>query len=105
MELDDVFDFCDGIQSIAAADNLNSSADVMIDRYFQDPRRTSEMLRRSPPMEKIFRRYNVSRPSNAAVERLFSYAMMTDAPKSNRLGDETSEQRIVLRSWLTSSGS
>ena len=39
-------------------------------------------------------------PSSAAVERLFSYATMTNLPKSNKLSDDMFEERVILKSNL-----
>ncbi|KYN28703.1 hypothetical protein ALC57_01869 [Trachymyrmex cornetzi] len=45
----------------------------------------------------IFVKYNTVLPSSAPVERLFSYATMTNHPKSHKLTDEMFEKRVVLK--------
>lgn len=39
-------------------------------------------------------------PSSSSVERLFSYATMTDLPKSNRLSYGIFEESAILKSNL-----
>lgn len=53
-----------------------------------------------PLIHKLFMRYNTILPSSAAVERLFSYATMTDIPKLSRLSDKNFECRVVARAYM-----
>lgn len=39
-------------------------------------------------------------PSSASVERLFSFATITNYCKANRLSDEMFEKRVVLKANL-----
>jgi len=68
-----------------------------MEQYFADQARSLEMLHKYPPIKTIFVKYNTPLPSSAQVERLFSYATMTNTPKSNRLSDEKFEKRVVMK--------
>ncbi|KAL4084938.1 hypothetical protein QTP88_027804 [Uroleucon formosanum] len=62
---------------------------------------TSEAeIQQYPPIKEIFLCYNTPLPSSAPVERLFSYANMTNLPKSNKLSDDMFEERVILKSNL-----
>lgn len=69
-------------------------------KYFEDPRQRLECLNSYPTVKKIFLRYNTPVASSAPVERLFSFATMTNLPKSNRLSDDLFEYEVVLKSNL-----
>jgi hypothetical protein len=48
-------------------------------------------------IEDIFLWYNTPLPSSAPVERLFSYATMTNLPKSNKLSDDMFEESVIFK--------
>ncbi|KAL1509782.1 hypothetical protein ABEB36_004466 [Hypothenemus hampei] len=77
--------------------NLKNQADWIMAQYFRDVQTDCDMLQQYPAIYQIFRKFNTPVPSSAQVERLFSYATMTNMPKSNRLNDEKFEKRIILR--------
>ena len=45
-------------------------------------------------------KYNTPLPSSALVERLFTFATITNSPKANRLTNKMFEQKIVLKANL-----
>jgi hypothetical protein len=55
------------------------------------------LLRKYPSVKRMYMRYNVTMPSSAPVERLFSYAGMVFTKKRNRLTDEHLEQYVLLK--------
>lgn len=69
-------------------------------KYFKDPRSRLESLSSYLTIKKIFLLYNTPIASSAPVERLFSFATMTNVPKSNRLSDELFEQKVILKANL-----
>ena len=64
--------------------------------YWRHTSQEEVMLRESPAIEQIFRKYNTAPPSSSEVERLFNDATMTNAPKSNRISGIKFEQRVML---------
>ena len=97
MEVDGFYDFSGGF-SLASTSSINppTSGRSMMSQYFNDKQKTPAMLKNFPPIERIFREYNTAPPSSGQVERLFSYATLMNAPRSNRLSDEKFEQRVIL---------
>ena len=47
-------------------------------------------------IEQVFVRYNTLLPSLSSVERLFSFATLTNAPKFCSLTDQMFEERVLL---------
>ncbi|KAI5692147.1 hypothetical protein M8J76_012747 [Diaphorina citri] len=60
-------------------------AQQQIFNYFSNPSQEFEMLEAYPAIKKVFLKTNVILPSSAPVERLFSFASITNTPKANRL--------------------
>ncbi|KAL7307838.1 hypothetical protein TKK_0000158 [Trichogramma kaykai] len=54
-------------------------------------------LNNFPKLRELFMKYNTILPSSAPVERLFSYAILLNMPKYNRLSDEQFEKRVVYK--------
>ncbi|XP_028967627.1 uncharacterized protein LOC108864412 [Galendromus occidentalis] len=96
METDDFFNLADDFPGTSSAAPVDSS-DRILGEYLNDADPELSMLDRHPIISAIFREYNTQPPSSAQAERLFSYATMVNAPKSNRLSDEKFEQRVILR--------
>lgn len=99
MEVDDYYNFGDELPagSSSGPEPASQSAKTMMENYLRDPDTTLQMLERYKPIAALFREFNTQPPSSAEVERLFSYATMTNAPKANRLSDVKFEQRVLLR--------
>jgi hypothetical protein len=55
------------------------------------------LLEKYPTVKKMYRRYNVTLPSSASVERLFSYSGMVFTKKRSRLSDEHLEELVLLK--------
>ena len=72
-------------------------AELLMLHFFADDSEELESLNRFPIIKSIFMKFGTPLPSSAAVERLFSYATMTDLPKSHRLSDEMFENRVILK--------
>jgi hypothetical protein len=53
-------------------------------------------LAKFPRMERLYRMYNTTLPSSAAVERLFSQGFLVLKSKRERLGDKTFEMQLLL---------
>ncbi|KAL4098463.1 hypothetical protein QTP88_023069 [Uroleucon formosanum] len=91
----DFYDFGPATQN----DRTDTSTSAEIE-YFEDPRQHFESLNSHPAVKNIFLRYNSPVASSAPVERLFSFATMTNLLKSNRLSDNLFEYKVVLKSNL-----
>lgn len=78
-----------------------SKADAIISHFLADQDRDVSMLNRYPEIKRVFKKYNTPLPSSGPVERLFSYATMTNLPKSHRISDEMFEKRVLLKSNLS----
>lgn len=77
-----------------------TKAELLMLHFFAEDSPELEILNRYPEIKKVFIKYNTILPSSAPVERLFSYATMTNLPKSHRLSDTTFEKRVVLKANL-----
>ena len=89
---DDFFKTMGG--SCSAPDNTE---ELEVLNYLQDTSKALNSLDRYPTIKKLFRRYNTTLPSSAAVERLFSFAGMVHTPKRSRLSDSKLEELVLLK--------
>jgi len=90
---DDFFDF--GSSSLTLTGIPKSELEVL--HYFADEENDLQNLNKYPTIKQVFIRYNTPLPSSAPVERLFSFATMTNQPKSHKLSDHLFEKRVVLK--------
>lgn len=79
-----------------------STIELQIQQYFNDPSRDLESLEKYPVIKRTFYKFNTPLPSSAPVERLFSYATMTNLPKANKLADSFFEKRVILKANMAS---
>lgn len=91
----DFFDFGEG--STFEESTNRTRAELEILHFFNDANQHLNILHNYPNIKQDFLKYNTALPSSAAVERLFSYATMTNMPKSNRLSDRNFETRVLLK--------
>ncbi|XP_050064551.1 uncharacterized protein LOC126553428 [Aphis gossypii] len=75
--------------------SATSEAEIQIVQFFNNLSQDLSILQQYPPIKEIFLCYNTPLPSSAPVERLFSYATMTNLPKSNKLSDDMFEERVI----------
>ncbi|XP_076279983.1 uncharacterized protein LOC143208919 [Lasioglossum baleicum] len=95
---DDFFDF--GESPTHQTVDYASKASLQILHFLEETTKELIILEQYPAVKAIFMRYNTPLPSSASVERLFSYATITNSPKSNRLSDKNFERRVVLKANL-----
>jgi len=84
------------VASIAA--EKETTAQLQVCNFFSNNSLAFAILNDYPSIRKIFTRTNAILPSSAPVERLFSFASMTNAPKCSKLSDENFEMRVILKS-------
>lgn len=75
-------------------------AELHVLQYFKDASSGLLLLDRYLPIKKVFIQYNTPLPSSTAVERVFSYATMTNLPKSSNLSDQMFEKRVFIKTNL-----
>ncbi|XP_015440172.1 PREDICTED: uncharacterized protein LOC107194967 [Dufourea novaeangliae] len=95
---EDFFDFDDN-----PTDQLTdyaSKASLQILHFLEEIDKDWKILENYPEVKKIFFKYNTPLPSSTSVERLFSYAMITNSPKCNRLSDSNFQKRVILKANL-----
>lgn len=63
-------------------------------RYLNDERTSLDILGEYPHMKQIYLRYNTTLSASAAVERIFSQALMIFAPRRNRLNEDLFEKTL-----------
>lgn len=98
---DEFFDFDDtDVDNNPSLGQPWTKAEHSASIYFSDEFRSLEMLNKYSRIKNIFLKFNIPLPSSAPVERLFSFATMTNSPKANRLSDEHFEQRVVIKANL-----
>lgn len=78
----------------------NNNIDLSILQYFTNTNNDYKTLNKYPQIRKVFLEYNTPLPSSAPVERLFSFATITNLPKVNRLTDKMFEQKVILKANL-----
>lgn len=67
--------------------------------YLNDKRTQFSMLDDYPVVKNMFYMFNTPLTSSAPVERLFSFAGITNTPKRNALSDENFEMLVLLKSF------
>ncbi|KAI5693143.1 hypothetical protein M8J75_009333 [Diaphorina citri] len=95
----DFFDFGGDEEECESATSIVAQQQIF--NYFSNPSQEFEMLEAYPAIKKVFLKSNVILPSSAPVERLFSFASITNTPKANRLSDNNFEARVILKSNLS----
>lgn len=74
-----------------------TKAELLMLHFFAEECQDLKLLNRYPEIKSVFIKYNTPLPSSAAVERLFSFASMTNLPKSHKLSDNMFQKRVVLK--------
>ena len=74
-----------------------SPAEAEFSAYLADSSKPLSMLNKYPRVKATSLKYNTPLPSSAAVERLFSYATILNAPKRGSISDETFEKLLLLK--------
>uniref|UniRef100_A0A2H1VYL3 SFRICE_034675 n=1 Tax=Spodoptera frugiperda TaxID=7108 RepID=A0A2H1VYL3_SPOFR len=64
-----------------------TKAELLMLHFFAEESQDLQLLNRYPEIKAVFIRFNTPLPSSALVERLFSFATMTNLPKSHKLSD------------------
>lgn len=95
---DDFFDF--GANNATTNFSVVTRAELEVLQFFENPGEDLNILNDYKYLKRVFIKYNTPLPSSASVERLFSFASMTNLPKSHRLSDEQFEKRVVLKALL-----
>lgn len=93
------------IDSDSDCENQNShprsKAELIIAHFSAEESKDLNILNNYPEIKRVFLRYNTPLPSSAPVERMFSYATITNCPKANRLADEMFQKRVILKANLS----
>ncbi|XP_055921478.1 uncharacterized protein LOC129952713 [Eupeodes corollae] len=77
--------------------NFTGAGGDEFDSYLAQTSTSFEMLNKYPALKKTFLRYNTALPSSAAVERLFSFAGMLNAPRRGSLSDSNFQKLLILK--------
>lgn len=75
----------------------STNAQLKILQYFAETDEDFGVFNRYPEIKNVCLKYNTPLPSSAPVERLFSFATMTNTPKAYRLPDSNFEKRVILK--------
>lgn len=68
-----------------------------LERYLCDTRKSLSILNEYPNVRRIYLRYNTTLSASAAVERVFSQALMIFTPRRNRLNDAKFEKTLFFK--------
>lgn len=98
---DNFFYFNSDSDSDSQYNEPRSKAEFLISHFFVEESGDINLLERYSKIKNVFLKYNTPLSSSASVERLFSYATITNCPKANRLSDQMFEKRVVLKANLT----
>ena len=82
---------------VTSANKRTGTAEEEMRRFLQETPNTVDSLLHFPLVKKLFIKYNVTLPSSAPVERLFSYGGTILTAARNRLSDAHMEQLLLLR--------
>lgn len=74
-----------------------TKAELLMLHFFAEESEELNLLNRYPEIKRVFIKYNTPLPASAAVERLFSFATMTNLPRSHKISDQMFEKRVVLK--------
>ncbi|XP_029053853.1 uncharacterized protein LOC114881280 [Osmia bicornis bicornis] len=100
---DNCFDFEDDTTQNVATE-YSAKAELEVLHFFQERSTEYTILEKYAAIKKIFLKFNTPLPSSAPVERLFSYATITNSPKANRLSDSMFQRRPKTMGSFTGPG-
>lgn len=95
----DNFYFIDSDQEETKQDP-KKKAELLYAHFCLEENKDLSVLNSYKAIKNMFIKYNTALPSSASVERLFSFATITNYCKANRLSDEMFEKRVVLKANL-----
>lgn len=100
---DNFFDFGESETDLDISSNFLNSGQNKIDleflNYLEDKRTNLAMLDDYKNIKQIFLKYNTALTASAAVERLFSFAEIINAPKRNATSDSNFEKLVLLKNF------
>lgn len=94
----DGFDFDNGNEDGSNVQTLDiTECEIEFQRFCQEQKNDLSILHAYPIIKSTFLKFNTLLPSSAPVERMFSFAIMFNIAKFNRLTDENFEKRVLSK--------
>lgn len=83
-----------GEKRTSTDDNLTFDVWKYILQQIEDP--NLDQIRGMPILDQLFRRYNTTLASSAAIERIFSQALIVFTSRRNRISNENFERILFV---------
>lgn len=94
---DDDFFLSFGAMRALRRNSLEQNVEAEVNRFLEDDRKDLLILNEYPNVKKVYKKFNTTIPSSAAVERLFSQSSLIFTPRHNRILSEKIEKVSLLK--------
>jgi len=84
-------------ESVSVSSHWESAVKLETMHYLDNPGKELSSLLTHPHVKAAFMKYNITLPSSAPVEWLFSIGGLIATPQRNRLSDATFEHLLMLK--------
>lgn len=86
-----------GSRRLSRINSVENDIESEVQRFWSDNRENIEILKEFGIVREVYRKFNTTLSSSAAVERVFSQSMLIFTPRRNRISGANFEKTLMLK--------